>query len=536
MALKYPAAPPPIIATTLASDIWRINSRIGGRNALWITNITTIHSARPTPIKSAPLFDAYNDLLRVVQHNGRDFVHNNNKHVNFAGESDGLGGGELQRKSLNQRSDNGTDLIMSNVMLCLVLAALPTFLTAGDTPCVKWGNTFDVSLESSNVIRNCNLPDGRQICCAAISNSTATRGVGASYVPTQQTAGSTDNGKSYCTVTKVYISSPQELRELAEADRIDSIPGDKSLYMIEARSHALLSYVTSDEYIRNSTIWLDRVKVHMSSAENIAGTAADREFLSRFEFTRTCSDRATVDVVTKWTEWIEPIGITARHPFGFGKCRPAAPYYNANGEHNKSGKTKPRVGRSDVDYVLLQSGAALHEHTHAHTGRRFRSAKYSGKESRGSNNAGGGSQAQPKHYMFDAGTSTFDSSLFWFTCAYSQVRSSRFIVGVECTNDVSINTTTAVSIRHLNVVCCPYRPLMVNATAWCELRPSVRVGDDPPRAHRLLAPRAPTLEALLALPQHSRAERRQPRGQSAALCQAARFPAGFRGAWWCHYC
>lgn len=307
---------------------------------------------------------------------------------------------------------------MPGLFLGLILALLSRPSAAGDAPCVKWGNTFDVSLESANVIRNCKLPDGRQICCAAVSNTTATRGVGANYVPPAPV--SNDNGKGYCTVTKVYVSSPQELRELVEADRIDSIPGDKSSYMIEARSHALLKYVTSDEYIRNSTTWLERVRVRMSSPENLPETPVDREYLSRFEYTRTCSDRTTVDVVTKWTEWIEPIGITARHPFGFGKCRPAAPYYNANGEHNSSGKAKPRVGRSDVDYVLLQSGAALHQHAHSHTGRRFRTSKGGG------GGGGGGSarnsyQPAPKHFMFDAGTSTFDSSLFWFTCAYSQV-------------------------------------------------------------------------------------------------------------------
>lgn len=306
------------------------------------------------------------------------------------------------------------------LILQLLLFFSSCYFASADTPCVKWGNTFDVSIESSNVIRNCNLPDGRKICCAAVSNTTTTRGVGASYVPPKPS--SSDKGKSVCTVTKVYVSSPQELRELAAADRIDSIPGDKSLYMIEARSHALLKYVTSDEYIRNSTIWLERVKIRMSSPENAVGTPEDREFLSRFEFTRTCSDSTTVDVVTKWTEWIEPIGVTARHPFGFGKCRPAAPYYNANGEHNPSGKQRPRVGRSDVDYVLLQSGAALHQQTHSRTGRRARSASLSG------TNRG---QQPPRHYMFDAGTSTFDSSLFWFTCAYSQVSNYASVMRVE---------------------------------------------------------------------------------------------------------
>jgi hypothetical protein len=181
--------------------------------------------------------------------------------------------------------------------------------------------------------------------------------------------------------------------------------------------------VTSAEYIRNSTTWLRRVKAHMSSRGPGEGEAspasaadqlADLEYLSRFEFTRTCVDGSSsstgsggggggVSEVTKWTEWIEPLGIPARHPFGFGRCRPAAPYY---------GPQTPRTGRSDVDYVLLQSGAALHRHTHTAQGRRFRPAAPISSSP---------APAAVKHFLFDAGTSTFDSGLFWFTCAYSQV-------------------------------------------------------------------------------------------------------------------
>lgn len=279
--------------------------------------------------------------------------------------------------------------------------------------CVKWGNTFDVSLESGNVIRNCELPDKRKICCAAVDNTTVTRGVGASYIPLDRAgdAGSSSSkGRSTCTVQKKYVSSPQELRELAEADRIERIPGDKDLYVIEDRFHALMKYVTSEGYIRNSTMWLERVKVHMSGVGEVGvDSPIDREYLSRFEFTRTCSPvgGSGEASVTTWTEWIEPIGITARHPFGFGKCRQAPAYYNAGGAHNTDGKNKPRVGRSDVDYVLLQSGASLHKQTHTAAGKRMRTT--------------GKPAPQNKHYLFDAGTSTFDSSLFWFTCAFSQV-------------------------------------------------------------------------------------------------------------------
>ena len=310
-----------------------------------------------------------------------------------------------------------SSLNMSIFVAAVLVMSLVLLPFASGQACVKWGNTFDVSIESGNVMRNCKLPDGRKICCAAVDSNTTTRGVGASYVPHSRTSLAVKNKQS-CTVHKKYVSSPQELREFEEAERIDRIPGDANAYMIESRFHALMEYVTSDDYIRNSTIWLERVKYHMGSADSEGGGSreggneADREFLSRFEFTRVCSVAGeAAEQVHRWTEWIEPIGITARHPFGFGKCRPAAPYVNAGGEHNKNGKNKPRVGRSDVDYVLLQSGAGLHRQTHTAGGRRFRGS--------GGSPARGATQGN-KHFLFDAGTSTFDSSLFWFTCAYSQ--------------------------------------------------------------------------------------------------------------------
>ena len=62
----------------------------------------------------------------------------------------------------------------------------------------------------------------------------------------------------------------------------------------------------------------------------------------------------------------------------------------------------PGAGRSDVDYVLLMSGKDLHRHKSGS----IRNTR------------------PPKHFLLDAGTSTFDSSLYWFTWAFSQRRIS----------------------------------------------------------------------------------------------------------------
>lgn len=337
-------------------------------------------------------------------------------------------------------------------LLALVLCSI----AASEKGCIKWGNTFDVSLESKNVRRECTLPDNRPICCSAVNNENITldsKGIGSSYYPKQRTSNSLRNVRSKdakvsCVIHKQYVSSALELHELAIAKEIEKIePNNKHDYMIEARNTALLKYVTSEAYMTNSTLWLDRVKKHMSSAEPPIETQYDREFLSKFKYTRTCGEE-----VDHWVEYIEPIGITARHPFGFSKCRTAYSYYNVQDSSIRDTNSNsmihkmPKIGRSDVDYVLLQSGAALYNQTHTASGKRIHgntpiimvngegsngnviasvSADTTGTSSSSSNNIMSNKKRNaipPKHYMLDAGTSTFDSSLFWFTCGYSQVK------------------------------------------------------------------------------------------------------------------
>lgn len=292
--------------------------------------------------------------------------------------------------------------------------------------------------------RDCKLPDGRPVCCAAVYNNVSTtittdinpyyslynKGIGVNFGPSGKVVknkvvrnhdipNTTIIKTNKCTIYKEYISSPLELQELEIAKQIEQIPGDlNTQYMIQERYEALLNYVTSVQFIKNSTIWLNRVKLHMQSPFQLPTTITDLEFLSRFIYTRKCNND---EIEHQWIEWIEPIGITLRHPFAFGSCRQTSRHYT---------KQKPRVWRSNVDYVLLQSGVSLYNQTHTNTGKRINlvdtvlineKKEYMMSKDKNVLIKPNNRLSNPKHYMLDAGTSTFDSSLFWFTCSYSQV-------------------------------------------------------------------------------------------------------------------
>jgi hypothetical protein len=174
----------------------------------------------------------------------------------------------------------------------------------------------------------------------------------------------------------------------------------------DKRLEALLAHILSPDSRKNATIWLDRVTEHMRGADVPEGNPQDLEFLSRFEYTKTCTTRGgeggnnsnnkgkvgTV-VSSRWTEWIEPLTVTTRHPFSYSTCKKIWQNF----------KDVPRTGRSDVDYVLLKSGKQLHLEEEAVGNKRKK-----------------GSNRSKKHYLLDAGTSKFESSLSWFTCAFSQ--------------------------------------------------------------------------------------------------------------------
>jgi hypothetical protein len=157
--------------------------------------------------------------------------------------------------------------------------------------------------------------------------------------------------------------------------------------------------------------------------------------LSKFVNTRRCRRRLPQlrspssdgyqweETVHEWAEFIEPITVHARHPFALASCQhiPAiSKAFPNNGEPHAA----PHAPIMDVDYILLKSGSDLHQSLSSgshnkpdfhHTGQDSPAEQRYRKD------------LPRKHIMVDAGTSTFDSSLFWFTCAYSQVRTNEYL-------------------------------------------------------------------------------------------------------------
>ena len=133
----------------------------------------------------------------------------------------------------------------------------------------------------------------------------------------------------------------------------------------------------------------ERMKYPSRFADGFEGdNEVDRQYLSRFNITRKCPRRP----LKTWIEWIEPISLHGRNPFSLLTCD----------GHNKSKIYKryplfveviQKSTLINTDHILLSS----------RSGNKVQSTIRSGSS-----------------YLFDAGTSTFQSSLWWFICMYGQ--------------------------------------------------------------------------------------------------------------------
>lgn len=280
---------------------------------------------------------------------------------------------------------------------------------------IKWGDTFGGLAPCNNVKIDCEH-NGKKVCCGLLSddeetesNVTTTRGVLRTHI--------------ICKIEKKYIPSAYETAHMKKAEELSRIKNDT------ARKAELLKFIHTD--IPASNIWLTRVKAHMASEESPLNHSNDIAYLSRFEVTKSC---AREEQNTSWVEWIEPLTVHTRHPFSMVDC---------SGVYSKEAISQmlyPAKIQS-LDYILIQSGKNLHEATSitAHNHSRFATHRNHHPTHRGDH-------IQTHHYILDAGTSTFESSMVWFLCAYLQVWIHYIYCGCGCILHFNIHRTVYIII------------------------------------------------------------------------------------------
>lgn len=280
----------------------------------------------------------------------------------------------------------------------IVLVTLVAWLAHLTPFCVQsveitWGGNFG-SVSSENVPFDCAHGGGKSTCC---SNFNGLSNEEKKTLFANSTRGAEAPRRRSCTVKRLYIPSPYEVRHIEFAASLATMTAD-------AADKALVAFIVTDVEINEAVLWLERVKYRMKNRGQYTEVSNDDDFkyMSRFRVTKRCP-HSKLDA--EWDEWIEPLSVHARHPFAVGGCGRNDIFEMLKKKANYPGAK----GIMDVDYVLTLSGDVFSNHTYSksllHTGQRH-----------------GGIT---KRFLFDAGTSTFDSSLNWFTCAYSQVRNSQ---------------------------------------------------------------------------------------------------------------
>ena len=273
-------------------------------------------------------------------------------------------------------------------MLSLSLASISiaiNFLSMFSNSEIVWGSNFD-SVESDNVPMDCTY-QGKQICCSTFKGIPSAE----KKVLLANTTGE-HMRRRQCVIDRKYIPSAYETRNIEFAAKLATMSEKDA-------DKALVDFHIADAEMDAVNIWLGRVKYRMLNRGQYEEVSTDDDFkyMSRFHITKRC---AHSKLNAEWDEWIEPLTIHARHPYGVG-CGRGDIYEIQKKKPNYPG---PRY-MMNVDYVLTLTGDAFANHTNSktllHNGQRH-----------------GGIA---KKMFFDAGTSTFDSSMRWFTCAYSQV-------------------------------------------------------------------------------------------------------------------
>ena len=249
-----------------------------------------------------------------------------------------------------------------------------------------WGRVFP-GLSSSNVVLDCEY-EHYAICCSNLSTKK-----NVTEKPLSDDTLDHLRKSKNCVLTRRYTPSQYELSQQNKAIEIQAVAD------YDNRKAALIEFISSEGEIDASIRWLARVKSRMNG--NNKPHHDDLKYLSYFNVTQKCPGNAHGK---HWIEWIEPLTVHARNPFSLKltndsfHAKVSAYKYKGSDLSDQEVENIKSASLIDPDFVLLKSSHHMDRYSVTDKGieKNYR-------------------------YMFDAGTSRFDSSLWWFTCGYEQV-------------------------------------------------------------------------------------------------------------------
>lgn len=301
-------------------------------------------------------------------------------------------------------------LVFYNIMFLSILLANIILFTADlvlSQKQIVWGKIFGGANHWENINMSCTH-NTHPVCCVALEDLdrtnrdvslVTTRGVGRGLSKLDESSSALHHMKHHankhlkCTIKRVYVPSKYELRHFEMAKYVAKNSTD--LY---ARRRLLIELISSESEIEEATYWTQRVKDHMASESIPPELPEDRNFLSRFVVTKACDDSNGGVQTEAWEEWIEPISIHFRHPFSLNNAN--KDLLTAFSKYPKGYKeiSKPII---NSEHVLLQSALSFYNNSRINYGLTH-------------------TNRPNHHFLLDAGSSMFSSSISFFSCAYSQ--------------------------------------------------------------------------------------------------------------------
>ncbi len=265
---------------------------------------------------------------------------------------------------------------------------------------------FDSEYSKPNTIDLSCHHGGHPVCCSIADDNPDSSPAMSPYYPRQAPTPLTKEG--FCTVQKEYVPSKYEEIHFAKVKEVNGKFHDE-----RRRREEYTDFIFDD--IPHAIKWMNRVQYHMKLRE-IPGSrseqdiADDEYYLSKFKVTRTCQQSSSSSATSEvFYEYIEPLTIYGRHPYGIIACAKDV-FKRIGDEIHYKGKsiTIPfKVSKQSRDYVLL-----------ANVNYPYYNSSFYQVNEQGSTIT----KLKPrKSFLFDAGSKTFDSSLFWFVCGYLQV-------------------------------------------------------------------------------------------------------------------